>query len=96
MALRHKSVHSSKKRARQWILPSYYGYVGDRKPANTDPVSHFNHTDSVVDLQQNKGETNIGWTYVLKSRCFEDYFEKYKYILEIECYEKKKDGKIFY
>lgn len=58
MALRHKSVHSSKKRAKQWILPSYYGYAGDREPANTDPVSHYNHTDS-VDLRQNRGGTQI-------------------------------------
>lgn len=59
MALRHKSVHSSKKRARQWILLSYYRYTGNREPANADPVSHYNHTDSVADLQQNRGEKQI-------------------------------------
>lgn len=68
MALRHNSVHSSKKRARQWILPSYYGYAGHREPANTDPVSHFNHTDSVADLQQIRGETQI-WDVLMYWKC---------------------------
>lgn len=67
MALRLKSVHSSKKRARQWILPSYYRYTGNREPANTDPVSHYNHTDSVADLQQNRGEKQI-WDVLMYRR----------------------------
>lgn len=74
MLLRHKSVHSSKKTARQWISPVIMGILGGHKPTNIDPISYYSHTDSVADLQQSRGKTQI-WEALMYRRHM--YFQRF-------------------
>lgn len=65
-------------------MPCYYGYTGGRKPASIDPISYYSHTDSVADLQQSRGKTQIWDALMYRRHMYFQRFPLYKQVYSDE------------